>query len=168
MRLVIEQSDFQRLSPETQRELLEALAGKELLSRRAAAKAPRLLWRRPMDLTPELAVRLIHGLSDTHRARLRALAEKGGRISQKELLAVNRDKDMRVLSHFQSVLSRRLRRFVDDPEKKLHLIGWDYDATQWDENQTTIVDGIYYVTPQTAEVLRDYFESGDSGERTRH
>ncbi len=156
MRIVIEQADFRRLSAETQRELIEAFAGK---GKAAAPKKPgKLLWRQPMDLSSELAVRLLHGLSAPHRARLKLFARKNGRVTQRELLKATDDKDMRVLSHFQAVLSRRLRRLLDDPEKRIHLIGWDFEATKWDKSHTDIINGVYYVTKPTAQTLQRYFE----------
>ncbi|MFQ5775513.1 MAG: hypothetical protein ACE5GS_13405 [Kiloniellaceae bacterium] len=160
MRIVIEQSEFRRLSSETQREVLETFAGRRVFTPPPAKKHANLLWRQPFDLTPDLAARLLHGLAEPHRARLRLFAERGGRVSQKELLAATQDGEMRVLSHFQAVLSRRLRRFIDDPEKKAHLIGWDFSATEWDGDHNKIVDGIYYVTETTARTLRDYFGIG--------
>ena len=65
---------------------------------------------------------------------------------------------MRVLSHFQAVLSRRLRRLLDDPEKRIHLIGWDFEATKWDKSHSDIINGVYYVTEPTARTFRAYFE----------
>jgi hypothetical protein len=118
MRIVIEQSDFRRLSAETQKELMEAFAGKALVAAPSMKKQGKLLWRQPMDLSPDLAVRLLHGLSEPHRARLRLFAQKGGRVTQRELLRATGDEDLRALSHFQAVLSRRLRRLLDDPEKR--------------------------------------------------
>lgn len=159
MQIVIEQSEFRRLSAGTKREILETLAGRDVLAPSSAGKKrENVLWRRPFDLTPTLAARLLHGLPEPHRVRLRAFAEKGPRISQKDLLAATGDTDMRVLSHFQSVLSRRLRRMVHDPEKRLHLIGWDFEATKWSKDHSTIEDGIYYVTDATAVTLRDHFD----------
>lgn len=157
MRLIIEQSDFRRLSPETQRELIETLAGHAVTAAAARKKTPETLWRQPIDLTPDMTVRLLHGLSEPHRERLRVFAEKGPRVSQKTLLAATKDSEMRVLSHFQAVLTRRLRRFIDDPERKVHLIGWDFEATKWDRDHARIVDGVYYVTEPTVRALRDYF-----------
>jgi hypothetical protein len=158
MRIVIEQSDFRRLSAETQKELMEAFAGKALVAAPSMKKQGKLLWRQPMDLSPDLAVRLLHGLSEPHRARLRLFAQKGGRVTQRELLRATGDEDLRALSHFQAVLSRRLRRLLDDPEKRIHLIGWDFDATKWDKTHTDIINGVYYVTEATTRVLQDYFE----------
>jgi hypothetical protein len=158
MHIVIDQTDFRRLSAETQRELIEAFAGKALVpAAQLAKKRDNLLWRQPMDLSSELAPRLLHGLSEPHRARLRLFARKGGRVTQRELLKVTGDADLRVLSHFQAVLSRRLRRLLDDPEKRIHLIGWDFDATKWDKSHSTIVNGVYYVTEPTARALQGYF-----------
>jgi hypothetical protein len=158
MQIVIEQSDFRRLSDATRREILATIAGPEVLAPATESKKRQnLLWRRPLDLSPEAAARLLHGLPEPHKTRLRLFAKKGGRVTQKELLAATQDSDMRVLSHFQSVLSRRLRRMIDDPEKRIHLIGWDFDATKWNADQTVIEDGIYYVTEKTTETLKDYF-----------
>ncbi len=111
-----------------------------------------------MDLSPELAARLLHGLSEPHRARLKLFARRGGRVTQRDLLKATDDRDMRVLSHFQAVLSRRLRRLLDDPEKRIHLIGWDFEATKWDKSHSDIINGVYYVTEPTARTLRGYFE----------
>ena len=158
MRIVIEQTDFRRLSAGTQRELIQAFTGKAPVAAEVPKKPGKLLWRQPMDLSPELAVRLLHGLSEPHRARLKLFARRGGRVTQRDLLKATDDKDMRVLSHFQAVLSRRLRRLLDDPEKRIHLIGWDFEATKWDKSHTDIINGVYYVTEPTARTLRDYFE----------
>ena len=158
MRIVIEKAEFRRLSAGTKREIIETLAGSGFLTPPAMEKKrENLLWKEPFNLTPDLATRLIHGLPEHHRARLRLVAKKGGRVTQKELLAATKDTDMRVLSHFQAVLSRRLRRLVHDPEKRLHLIGWDFKATKWNKDHSAIEDGIYYVTDTTVATLRDHF-----------
>ncbi len=158
MRIVIEQSEFRRLSDGTKREIIQTLAGADFLSSKAPEKKrANLLWKEPFNLTPDLAARLMHGLPEHHRVRLRLFAKKRGRVSQKELLAAANDSDMKVLSHFQAVLSRRLRRLVQDPEKQIHLIGWDFKATKWNEDHSAIEDGIYYVTDATAATLRDHF-----------
>lgn len=165
MRLVIEKSDFQRLSTATQDELLRVLAGRGAMARAginggepATAKKPRFRLRRPVELTPELTSRLMHGLSESHKARLKLFAEKGGRVSMKELLARMGDTDVRALSHFEGALTRRLRRLLNDTDKVAYLIGWDYDSTKWNEDRTQIVDGTYYVSDSTVHALREYFE----------
>jgi hypothetical protein len=157
MRLVIEQSDFQRLSAQTRKELIEAFTGKTLPAPQPPKSPAKALWREPMDLSPDLAARLLHGLSEPHRVRLALFAKKGGRVTQRELLKATNDSDMRVLSHFQAVLSRRLRRLLDDPEKRIHLIGWDFNATKWDKSHSDIINGVYYVTDTTAHTLQNYF-----------
>jgi hypothetical protein len=160
VQIVIEQSDFRRLSTETQREVMQLLAGRTFPEAQAAGKKPAaqgLRWRRPVDLTPELARMLVHGLSEDHRRRLRAFANRDGRVKMSELLAVSDDRDMRVLSYFEGVVTRKLRRLLEDSEKKATLLGWDYDSTVWDGDNATILDGVYYVTDATAAALRDYF-----------
>lgn len=158
VQITIDATDFRRLSPETQQELLSVFAGQQLEPARPV-KRPRYRWREPTDLSPEQVTQLVHGLSEEHRQRLRAFAQSGdGRVGMKKLLAVNNDGDWHQLSYFQSVVTRKLRRILGDDSKASHLIGWDYDATQWDPDRTTIVDGVYYVSPATAESLRQYFQ----------
>lgn len=120
-------------------------------------KATSDLWRRPIDLTPDLATRLLHGLAENHRRRLEVFARQGERVSMHDLLAVTGDRDLRVLSYFQGALSRKLRRLLADREKKVHLIGWDYSKTKWDDEHARIVDGVCYVTEATRESLMQCF-----------
>lgn len=166
MNIVLDQNDFRRLSPRSQREILEHLSGKALAGPEGTKRRERLFWRRPVDLSPDLTVKLVHGLGDIHRKRLEVLARKGGRASVKELLAVSGDTDWHVLSYFQSVLTRRLRRLIDDPEKKAELIKWDFDSTKWDRDRTTIVDGIYYCSKATASALHDVLKPAGGGGTT--
>ncbi len=163
MQIVIDQSDFRRLSPKTQREIIENLAGKDLTQTARRGRGERLYWRRPVDLSPELAVKFVHGLAEPHRKRLALLARKNGRATMKDLLAVTGDHDWRTLSYFQSVLTRRLRRLIEDPERKAELMKWDFDATKWNADRTTIVDGVYYVSPATAAALRRVLTSTAAG-----
>jgi hypothetical protein len=55
------------------------------------------------------------------------------------------------------VVTRRLRRLMNDTEKKANLIGWDYDSTQWDDAHTEIIDGVYYVSEKSAGALATLF-----------
>jgi hypothetical protein len=157
MRIVIEQSDFRQLSPAAQREIIEKFASDPDQFRQGAKSGASLRWRQPVDLDEDMATRLLHGLSEPHKRRLELFAAKGGRVSQKDLLAVTGDTDMRTLSHFQAVLTRRLRRFLADPEKRAHLIGWDFESENWDAEHTELLDGTYYVTDRTADALKSHF-----------
>ena len=158
MRIVIEDKDFRRLSPATRKELLAHLAGKQEAAPCSPAEPESFQAARPMDLTPDLVAKLIHGLAENHRGRLEVFARNDGRASMKQLLAVTRDKDLRVLSYFQGAVTRKLRRLVDMPEAKVNLLGWDYDSTKWNKSHTAIVDGDYFVTRTTATSLRKYFD----------
>ena len=111
------------------------------------------LWRLPMDLTPELASRVPHGLAENHRHRLELLARQGGRASMVDLLGVTNDSDLRILSYFQGALSRKVRRLLGSRDKRLHLIGWDYDSTEWNDNHTQIVNGDCYITDASVSAL---------------
>lgn len=162
MRLVIEKSDFRNLSKSTQNELLSVLSGQDVAgngeAKGTAGRKARFRLRQPVDLTPELTARLMHGLSDTHKERLKLFAEKNGRVTMQELLAHTEGTDVRVLSHFEGALTRRLRRLLGDNDKVAYLIGWDYDSTVWSEDGSQIEDGVYYVSDKTARCLREYFE----------
>ncbi len=163
MNIVIDQADFRRLSPRTQRELIEKLAGKAMTEPKRRGSGTKLFWRRPVDLSADMTVKLVHGLAEQHRKRLELLASGNGRASLKDLLAVTGDSDWHVLSYFQSVLTRRLRRMIEDPERKAELIKWDFDSTKWDADGTSIVDGVYYVSQTTAAALREVLKPGDHG-----
>jgi len=159
MRLVIEAGDFRRLSTDTQKELIRHFAGKSFLESKEGRRRGQYEWKEPMDLNRDLTVQLMHGLADNHRQRLEAFTMSGGRITQKQLLKVTGDRDARVLSYFQSVITRKLRRILGDTEKKIYLIGWDYSATKWNKEHTEIVDGEYYVTNRTLNALKTYFRN---------
>ena len=123
------------------------------------------LWRNPIGLTPDLTTKLLRGLADSHIRRLEVFACGGARVSMHQLLAATGDDDLRILSHFQGALSRRVRRLLDDREKRIHLIGWDYAATQWDADKTRIIDGVCYVADTTQKSLVQYFGGAPNGLR---
>jgi len=159
MRLVIEASDFRRLSADTQKELMRHFAGKTFFDAKEIRRQNSQEIREPIDLDRELTVQLMHGLADNHRNRLEAFARRDGRITMKQLLKVTGDRDPKVLSYFQSVVTRKLRRVLGDIDKKTFLIGWDYASTKWNKEHTAIVDGDYYVTRKTLAALKSYFGS---------
>jgi hypothetical protein len=155
MHIVIEAKDFRRLSPETQRELIRKFADPKLLQPTRRTTRTETTWKMPVDLDRNLALRLVHGLSDNHRERLKIFAGNNkGRARMKDLLAVTGDTHWRALSLFEGAMTRRLRRLIGDTEKKAHLIGWDYESTVWDKDHKEIEDGVYYVTPKTAKALK--------------
>lgn len=169
MNIVIEHTEFRRLSSGTQKEILEQLSGRKIDESGRAGRAvhTKLSWRRPVDLTPTQTRRLVHGLGPNHRKRLELLANNNGRASLKHLLDVTGDSDLRVLSHFQGVVTRRLRRMIADPEKKAELVKWDFESTKWDRAGSTIVDGVYYVSPATAAALKQVLVGGDKPAKSR-
>ena len=154
MRLVLEQEDFRKLSRSAQQELLERFAGRNGLPERGARYQKRIPLRKPVDVTEEQAKRLLHGLSEDHRRRLSLFSRKSGRVRMKEILGLTGEKDLRATTAFQRELARRLRRLIHDPDRVAQLIAWDFDSTKWDKKGTMIIDGIYYVTPRTAESLK--------------
>jgi hypothetical protein len=153
MRLIIEPSDFRKLSPATQQELIGLLTGKAA----ARARPTKARSDRPMDMNLRVARELMRGLTDDQRRRLKLFADNDGRVGMQEMLAVTGDQDWHVISQFQGVVTRRLRRIIMDTDKNAFLIGWDYDSTKWDKEKKHIVDGVYYVTRKTAQALKTYF-----------
>jgi hypothetical protein len=159
MRLVIEAGDFRRLSADTQKELIRYFAGRNFLEAKEGRRRGHHEWREPIDLSHDLTVQLMHGLADNHRRRLEAFTRHDGRVTMKQLLKITGDRDPRVLSYFQSVITRKLRRILGDKEKKTYLIGWDYASTKWNRQHTEIIDGDYYVTKKTLNALKSYFRT---------
>jgi hypothetical protein len=159
MRLVIEASDFRRLSADTQKELIRHFAGRNFLEVRESRRRGQQELREPIDLNHDLAVQLMHGLAENHRRRLEVFTRNGGRVTMKQLLKVTGDRDPRVLSYFQSVVTRKLRRILGDTEKRTYLIGWDYTSTKWNKEHTEILDGDYYVTRKTLGALKSFFRN---------
>jgi hypothetical protein len=157
MRLVIEANDFRRLSADTQKELIRHFAGRNFLEAKEGRRRGQYESREPIDLNRDLTLQLMHGLADNHRRRLEAFARSNGRMAMSRLLKVTGDTDPRVLSYFQSVITRKLRRILGDSEKKMYLIGWDYASTKWNKEHTEIVDGDYYVTNRTLNALKAFF-----------
>lgn len=160
MQIVLEPGDFRRLSKSSQRELLGLLGGAPAGVAdpadpgRGAEPERELRWRAPYPLSRAQAERLVASLPGKAQRRLALFATSGGRVKMKDLMAVDDSRDLRSTSRFVRDMATRLRSLVDDPEKKAQLIQWDFDATRWDKSQQTIVDGVYYVAPETAESLR--------------
>jgi hypothetical protein len=159
MQIVLEHSDLNRLSPDARREVLALLTAGET----AAPPAPEtgvakpnggLKWRSPFDLGEEQARQLVQGLSASQKKRLALFASRTGRVRMKDIMAVGGDADLRTANNFTKQMTRRLRHLINDPERKAQLIQWDFDSTKWDASKTTIVDGVYYVSPATAQSLR--------------
>jgi hypothetical protein len=156
MQIVIDTSDWQRLSAPVRQELLRLL-GSEGAVPRSAAEPRGFRWRVPHDLTPALAKKLLRGLSDDAIKRLKLFARNGGRVAMRDLLAVTKDSDLHVLSAFEGTVTRKLRRLVGDENKIVSLIMWDYDAEQWDTEHKELLDGVFYVSSATAQVLQRQF-----------
>jgi len=161
MQIIIDTADWQRLSATSRQELLQLL-GSETAAEpaRAAAAARGFRWRVPYDLTPALARKLLRGLGDDALKRLKLFARNGGRARMRDLLAVTKDSDLQVLSAFEGTVTRKLRRLVGDDNKIVSLMMWDYDAEQWDADHKQLLDGTFYVSPTTAQVLQQHFGRG--------
>jgi hypothetical protein len=132
MQIVIDTSDWQRLSAPARQELLRLLGSEATAAGpRAATEQRGFRWRVPHDLTPALAKKLLRGLGDDALKRLKLFARNGGRVTMRDLLAVTKDSDLHVLSAFEGIVTRKLRRLVGDDNTSRRR-SWDYDAEQWD------------------------------------
>jgi len=156
MHITIDAGDWQRLSATARQELLRLL-GNEAVAPAQPPSNKGFRWRVPYDLTPQLARKLLRGLSDDAVKRLKLFAKNGGRVTMRDLLAVTKENDLHVLSAFEGTVTRKLRRLVGDDNKIASLMMWDYDAERWDADHTELLDGIFYVSPATAQVLQQYF-----------
>lgn len=157
MQIVIETADWQRLSPPTRQELLRLIGAEGAAVAAPAPGQKSFRWRVPYDLTPQLARKLLRGLGEDAVKRLKLFARNGGRVTMRDLLAVTKDSDLHVLSAFEGVVTRKLRRLVGDDNRIVSLIMWDYDAEKWDAAHKELVDGIFYVSDSTAKVLQQHF-----------
>lgn len=162
MQIVIDSTDFRRLSDGTRDEILAVFSGSRTTTQNVAAvqpaarrETPGLRWREPVVLDHEQAAKLVHGLSEKQKDILRAFANAKGRAGMKVLTNITGDPHLSTISQFQNLVTRKLRRIIDDPDKKAQLFAWDFDKTKWDEGDTTIVDGEYFVSLPTAKVLRE-------------
>ena len=159
MHIMIDAGDWQRLSAPARQELLGLLgSGAAISSQPSNNKGFR--WRVPYDLTPQLARKLMRGLSEETVKRLKLFTRNGGRASMQDLLAVTKENDLHVLSAFEGTVTRKLRRLVGDDNKIVSLIMWDYEAEQWDAEHKELLDGVFYVSPATAQVLQRQFARG--------
>jgi hypothetical protein len=168
MHLVIEPTDFARLSTGARDEILHLLqgpGGRRTAMRTTAANdgpaaAPTkqgFRWRAPHDLNGKLVKRLLRGIDEATQKRLRLFARNDGRVSAKKLLAVTGDKDWKVLSAFEGQLTRRLRHLVGDENRMVSFMMWDYDSEKWDANHESLTDGVYYISPATTIALKAHF-----------
>ena len=161
MQIVIDTNDWQRLSAPVRQELLKLLGGDAApAAQRASTEQRGFRWRVPHDLTPALGKKLLRGLGEDAVKRLKLFAHNGGRVTMRDLLAVTKDSDLHVLSAFEGIVTRKLRRLVGDDSKIVSLIMWDYDAEQWDSEHKELIDGVFYVSPATAQVLQRHFVRG--------
>lgn len=170
MHLVIEPTDFARLSTGTRDEILHLLQGpggrrtamRATVANDGPATAPTkrgFRWRAPHELNGKLVKRLLRGIDEATEKRLRLFARNDGRVSAKKLLAVTGDKDWKVLYAFEGQLTRRLRHLVGDENRMVSLIMWDYESEKWDAAHENLTDGVYYVSPATAAALKAHFEA---------
>jgi hypothetical protein len=163
MQIVIESLDWRRLSSGARDELLQLL---EEPSAPAPAKSRAMApadnskgfrWRVPFDLTPDLARKLLRGLTGDQVTRLKLFAKGNGRVSLKAMLAATKGADLHVLSAFEGAVTRKLRRLVGDENRIISLIMWDYDAEKWDKGHSELVDGVFYVSAPTVQALKKCF-----------
>jgi len=162
MQIVIENTDWRRLSSGAREELLQLLedTSTAFAKQRTAVPADNdkgFRWRVPFDLTADLGRKLLRGLTADQLKRLKLFASGNGRVSLKTMLAATKGADLHVLSAFEGAVTRKLRRLVGDENRIISLIMWDYDAEKWDKGHNELIDGVFYVSPVTVQALRKSF-----------
>ena len=129
MQLVLDPSDFARLSAAARGELLRLLGAEAPETAPAASPARRnFRWRQPHDVSLPLLRKLLKGADAATRDRLAVLARNNGRASMAELLAVTKDKDWHAPTPWEGSITRKLRRLVGDDNRIVSFMQWDYDA----------------------------------------
>ena len=156
MQLVIDQSDFARLSGAARGELLRLLGaeGQPAVAPAVVPAKRNFRWRQPHDVNQALLRKLLKGADAATRERLAIFARNNGRASMKQLLAVTKEKDWHALTPWEGNITRRLRRLVGDDNRIVSLMQWDYEAEVWDADHSNLLDGVYYVSATTTKSLR--------------
>ena len=158
MQLVLDSSDFARLSAAARGELLRLLSGEAPSATPATAARRNFRWRQPHDVSLPLLRKLLKGADVATRDRLAVLAGNNGRASMTQLLAVTKDKDWHALTPWEGAITRKLRRLVGDDNRIASFMQWDYDSEVWDGDHSHLLDGVYYVSDATTKSLRKHFD----------
>ena len=158
MQLVLDSSDFARLSAAARGELLRILSGEAPSAAPTTAARRNFRWRQPHDVSLPLLRKLLKGADAATRDRLAVLAGNNGRASMAQLLAVTKDKDWHALTPWEGAITRKLRRLVGDDNRIASFMQWDYDSEVWDGDHSHLLDGVYYVSDVTTKSLRKHFD----------
>ena len=158
MQLVLDSSDFARLSAAARGELLRLLSGEAPSATPVTAARRNFRWRQPHDVSLPLLRKLLKGADAATRDRLAVLAGNNGRASMTQLLAVTKDKDWHALTPWEGAITRKLRRLVGDDNRIASFMQWDYDSEVWDGDHSHLLDGVYYVSDLTTKSLRKHFD----------
>jgi hypothetical protein len=157
MQLVLDSTDFARLSAAAQGELLRLIGGEAQPAPSITASRRSFRWRQPHDVSLALLQKLLKGADAPTRQRMALLARNNGRASMTELLAVTKDKDWHALTPWEGAITRKLRRLIGDENRIASFMQWDYDAEVWDSDHSRLLDGVYFVSDVTTKSLRKHF-----------
>jgi hypothetical protein len=157
MQLVLDSTDFARLSAAARGELLRLIGGEAQSTPSTAVSRQSFRWRRPHDVGLTLLQKLLKGADSSTRQRMALLARNNGRASMTELLAVTKDKDWHALTPWEGAITRKLRRLIGDENRIASFMQWDYEAEVWDSGHSRLLDGVYFVSDVTTKSLRKYF-----------
>src|SRR5262249_29515936 len=144
MQLVLDPSDFARLSTTARGEILRLLGAETPEAGPSTSARRNFRWRQPHDVNLPLLRQLLKGADVATRDRLALLARNNGRASMAELLAVTKDKDWHALTPWEGAITRKLRRLVGDDNRIASFMQWDYDSEVWDGDHSHLLDGVYY------------------------
>jgi hypothetical protein len=157
MQLVLDSTDFARLSAAARGELLRLIGGEGQPAPPSTGSRRAFRWRLPHDVSLPLLKKLLKGADTPTRERMALLARNNGRATMTELLAVTKDKDWHALTPWEGAITRKLRRLIGDENRIASFMQWDYEAEVWDSDHNRLLDGVYFVSDATTKSLRKHF-----------
>lgn len=150
MQLLINDTDLNRLKPETRLDLITTLLGSGAPV--VPDTVPGMMWDNVVDFSPEEVVEFMRGAQEKTRDGLKIFAQHGPIILANKL----DDAGITNYGHFQGRVTQRTRT-IKKSKKKVWLFGWD-DWTAGANAKRGY--GHYGVTEATYRSLRAYFQLG--------
>ena len=167
--IVISDTDFGRLSPSTQQELLALLQGGEALSALDQEMLDDTMPRPPVSwdpegeeafpLAPREAKELLRGIAPQSKAILRLFCDNvrngTGWATIEELMTASGHDSPAGLMKAMPAITRRLRTVTGN--KEAWLFDWYDEDWEWDQERKTWAKGLYFIPSPAIQSLRQAF-----------
>ena len=154
--IVISDSDFGRLSPSTQQELLTLLQGGEGFG---ALDQDMLEGEEAFPLAPREAKELLRGIAPQSKAILRQFCENvrngTGWATIDELMTASGHDSPAGLMKAMPAITRRLRTVTGN--KEAWIFDWYDEDWEWDRDRRTWAKGLYFIPSPAIQSLRQAF-----------